>query len=205
MNKIPCIKCDSKLWKYIIPYLGEWGYNIQWTIPYQLNSNSYLVINRHGKFGDCGNYEAPSEETYNRESITNVEEFLERAAKLKGFTYKRKDNIMEFYGIEIKAGMVIILDEANTENVPYIVFPRTDNLAVVKFKDSTWGSWYLLKDFINRNYNNITRIYDVAGGKQSLFGDIIWEKDPEEIVITMDEIAKKFGYPVERIKITKQV
>lgn len=200
--KIPCIKCDSKLWKYIKPYLDKWGYNIQWITPYQLDSNSYLVINRCDILGDCGNFETPGEETYNRESITNVEEFLERAAKLKGFVYERKD-IMRINGIEIKAGMVIILNEANAENVPYIVFPRTDNLAVVKFKNDNWGSWCLLKDFINRNYNNITRIHDVAGGEQSLLGDTIWEKSPEEIVLTMDEIAKKFGYPVEQIKIRK--
>ena len=198
MNKIPCIECTSELWKYIIPYLGEWGYNIQWTIPYQLNSNSYLVINRHGKFGDCGNYEVPSEETYNRESITNVEEFLERAAKLKGFVYERKD-IMRINGIEIKPGMIL----TTSTEVIYIVFPSKNGLAGVNYHEEHTGynCWYSLQQIINNN--EIVIIRD-APKNQIYDGNILWEKS-KEVVLTMDEIAKKFGYPVERIKITKQV
>lgn len=109
---------------------------------------------------------------------------------------------MEFHGIEIKAGMVIDIDEPNANNVSYIVFPRKDRLAVVKYGTTTFRSWGLLDSFIERNYNTIKRIYDVAEGDKFLQGNVIWErKKNTEVTITMDEIAKKFGYSVEQIRI----
>ena len=201
MNKIPCIKCTPELWEYIKPYLEEWGYrninkiNSEEFLKYQL-----LVVNQFGWKDYCNLETLRARNFYDRELTNNVEEFLEQAAKLKGFTYKRKD--MEFHGIEIKAGMIIVIDEPNVDNIPYIVFPRTDGLAVVLYGTTTYGIWEPLKDFINTNYNIIKRIYDVHGGEH-LFGNIIWEKGPKEIILTMDEIAKKFGVSVEQIKIKK--
>lgn len=196
MNKIPCIKCDSKLWKYVRPYLDGWGYNLQWIVPQQLNSNSYLVTNRCGVFGDCGNFDVLNEETYNRESITNVEEFLEQTAKLKGFAYERKD-IIEIHGIEIKPGMGICLDSKNDSNKFYIVFPAKSGLAVVNYGQSC--CWLHLDLFLSRYKDRIVAICDLAT-QNDIVGNILWEA-PKEIVLTMDDIAKKFGYPVEQIKI----
>lgn len=184
--KIPCIKCDSKLWKYVRPYLDEWGYNLQWIVPQQLNSKSYLVTNRCGIFGDCGNFDVLNEETYNRESITNVEEFLEQAAKLKGFTYERKD-ITEIHGIKIKPGMIL----TTSNKIDYIAFPTKMGMA---FNNNEHGGWRETAP------GDIVAIRDISNGTSLIDGNILWEA-PKEIVLTMDDIAKKFGYPAERIKI----
>lgn len=131
---------------------------------------------------------------YNRELITDIEEFLQKAAELKGFTYKRKD-IMEINGVEIKPGMVI-----ETNNSEYwIVFPTKKGLAVVKHGKDIWGS---LIRFVSKHNEEITMIYDLPGMDSLTEGEVLWGK-PKEVVITMDEIAKKFGYPVEYIKIKK--
>lgn len=201
MEKIPCIKCTSELWKYIRPYLEEWKYKISGYHYEHFDEFPYIVLNDCGKFGVCSNYEVPNEIQFNRELVTDVEEFLERAAKLKGFTYKRKD--MEFHGIEIKAGMIIVIDEPNVDNVPYIVFPRANELGVVKYGITACGIWFNLEEFIIIYCDNIKRIYDKSKDKHVLFGDIIWEKGPKEVVLTMDEIAKKFGIPVEQLRIEK--
>lgn len=201
MEKIPCIKCTPELWEYIKPYLEEWGYSINDMDSFY--KSPLLCINRYGLFGQCTNFSMECRKAHDRELVTDVEEFLERAAKLKGFTYKRKDSIMEFHGVEIKPGMVIVIDEPTVLNVPYIVFPRKDALAVIKYGATSWGKWCILEEFIENNYKDIKAIYDTPEGKQGLFGNIIWKKGPEEIVLTMDEIAKKFGVSVEQIKIKK--
>ena len=186
--KIPYIKCTSEMWKYIKPYLENWDYKSRVTpdwINYPL-----LVINECGVLGVCNNYDYNTyiEDDYNRELINNVEEFLERAAILKGFTYKRKD-IMKINGIEIKPGMVITTED----NIDYIAFPTIEGIA---FADISYGGW---QSNIPRN---IVRISDLTEGGNISNGSILWEK-PKEVILTMDEIAKKFGYPVEQIKIKK--
>lgn len=188
MEKIPCIKCTSEMWKYIKPYLKNWEYKLRVTsnwINYPL-----LIINECGILGVCNNYDSNTyfEDAYNRELITDVEEFLERAAALKGFTYKRKD-VMKINGIEIKPGMVITTED----NIDYIAFPTREGIA---FANNTYGGW------TSRVPENIVRINDLTIGEYIDAGATLWEK-PKEVVITMDEIAKKFGYPVEQIKIRK--
>lgn len=186
MEKIPCIKCTLELWKYIKPYLEEWGYKIY--TPSSWLHFPLLVINDRGRFGSCDNYQLSHLDYFNRELVTDVEEFLKRAAKLKGFTYKRKD-IMKINGIEIKPGMVIITEH----NEDYIAFPTYSGIA---FANNVIGGW------TSTIPEGIKQIRDLAITNNITSGEILWEK-PKEIVITMDEIAKKFGYPVEQIKITK--
>lgn len=201
MDKIPCIKCTPELWEYIKPYLEEWNYYTFHVAEWDWLSYPILILNNSGHLGICNNWNGAALSVHNRELVTNVEEFLERAAKLKGFTYKRKD--MEFHGIEIKAGMIIVTDEPNVDNVHYIVFPRANELGVVKYGITACGVWFNLEEFINIYYNDIKRIYDKSKDKYALFGDTIWEKGSKEVVLTMDEIAKKFDIPVEQIKIKK--
>lgn len=193
MERIPCIKCDSKLWEYLKPYLKEWGYVfgcIGEFEEYQL-----LIINyKRGKL--CTNVHESEQFDYNRELVTDVEEFLERAAKLKGFTYKRKD-IMKINGIEIKAGMIL----TTSTEVTYIVFPSKNGLAGVNYHEEHTGynCWYSLKQIIDNN--EIVIIRD-APKNQIYDGNILWEK-PKEVVLTMDDIAKKFEVPVEQLRIKK--
>lgn len=204
MEKIPCIKCTLELWEYIKPYLEEWGYKIK-------NINNFdiyplLVINRGENLGSCTNLIKEDAKHSNRELIADVEEFLERAAKLKGFTYKRKD-IMEINGIEIKPGMVINLKYPEVSGlISYVVFSLKHRLAVVQYGTNNHyrvGYW---TDDVNNFYNThkdyIEEIRDVTDNAILDGGIILWKK-PKEIILTMDEIAEKFGYPVEQIKIVK--
>ena len=197
MDKIPCIKCTPELWEYIKPYLEKWGYSPD-SLHIDVKSHPLLVINA---FGNKGKYNLDGIsvcENYNRELITNVEEFLEGAAKLKGFTYKRK-GIIEINGIEIKPGMGICLDSKYCNNEFYIVIPTKLGLAVVNYGQSCY--WLHLDSFLSQYKNRIVAICDLAT-QSSIRGNFLWVA-PEEIVLTMDDIAKKFGYPVERIKIVK--
>ena len=105
-ERVPCIKCDSQLWEYIKPYLEDWCYIIK-----DINSfdtSPLLSINRYGLLGQCTNFSMKCKNSHDRELITNVEEFLERAAKLKGFTYKRKDIMEKEFNInKLEVGMIV--------------------------------------------------------------------------------------------------
>lgn len=86
MDKIPCIKCDNKLWDKIKPYLIKWGYEVDKV--YDINIYPLLVINEDGKLGKCNNFmKFAVVDEFNRE-LVNIEEFLYRAAILKGYSYK---------------------------------------------------------------------------------------------------------------------
>lgn len=89
MEKTPCIKCNSQLWEYIKPYLEKWGYAI-----YNIdNFNKYplLVLNYYANCDfNVTNLKIVGKDHPSRELVTNVEEFLERAARLIGLTYKKK-------------------------------------------------------------------------------------------------------------------
>lgn len=197
-EKIPCIECNDELWEYIEPHLKEWKYYIDTIID--IDNYPLIVINYNNLLGEVINTSTVNYKYNDRELVTNVEEFLERAAKLRGFTYKRKD-IMQINGIEIKAGMIIKIKEDNAIYT-YVVFPLLNNdLGVMAFNRTYWTS---LKDFIERYYSKIISIYDLAPVKSGyLFcGKLLWEK-PKEVELTMQEIADKFGVPVEQLKIKK--
>lgn len=186
-RKIPCIKCTLELWEYIKPYFKEWDY-----IPYftfsDLTAYPLLVINTMGKLGLYNNINISCANSYNRELITDVEEFLERAAALKGFTYKRKDT-MKINGIEIKPGMIITCKNG----ADYIAFPTKEGIA---FASTLVGEWTTAIP------EDIIAIRDLTEGRYLTSGKILW-KLKEEIVLTMDQIAEKFGYDVKQIKIAK--
>ena len=197
-EKIPCIEYNSQLWEYIKPYLEEWGYKI-----YDITitpSKSLIVLNYCNNLGIVANFSVTNLNYHNRELVTNVEEFLKRAAKLKGFTYKRKD-IMKINGIEIKPGMIIKTEEEGIY-YSYVVFPLLEGeLGVIAYNKYSWDT---VKNFIKRYSSKIISIYDLTsdelGGLYS--GKILWEK-PKEVELTMQEIADKFGIPVEQLKIKK--
>lgn len=85
-KKIPCIKCSQKLWEHLKPHLEKWHYIIEDIGSF--NKYSLLVINRYGTIGICTNLCAGAVELSNRELVNDPEEFLARAAVLKGFEYK---------------------------------------------------------------------------------------------------------------------
>lgn len=195
MEKIPCIKCTPALWEYIKPFLKEWKYmfgSIGVFEKYQL-----LVINYNG--GEmCTNVNISEQFDYNRELVTNVEEFLERAAKLKGKTYKR-NNIMKIHNIEIKPGMVLIGKDADNRDTILVAFPLQNGIGfatAVNFNCACWTTDYTTR------IKKLTEIRDLAPNDNIGKGNLLWDES-KEVILTMDQIAKKFGYPVEQIKITK--
>lgn len=194
MEKIPCIKCTPEIWEYIKPYLKEWGYELR--EPFGLNFYPLVVINEYGTLGRCNNYQLFSKNEYNRELVTDVEEFLERAAHLKGRKYVKK-NVVKINGIEIKPGMGIFIYDRLAENL-HVVIPIKRGLGVIAYGASF--TWYTLDDFLERYSSSIVAICDIPNSV--IEGDILWEK-PQEIVITMQDIAKKFNCPVENIRIKK--
>lgn len=195
MEKIPCIECNEEIWEYVKPYLKKWGYKIQSTDEFEYYP--LLVINSTAKVGLCTNFTMAATEVNNRELVTNIEEFLERAAALKGFTYKRK--IMEINGIEIKPGMGIYIYEKNYSHL-YIVFPIKEGLGLVPYKEG--GRWVGLSEFLDTYKEDIVAICGLAEVGTPIGCNILWEKS-KEVVITMDQIAEKFGVPVEQLKIKK--
>lgn len=104
---------------------------------------------------------------------------------------------MKFNGIVIRPGMVLV----SSTGTMYIVFPAKDYLATVTYKEDvqTYNCWYTLEDTLSSK--DIVKVLD-APKSRITDGKVLWEK-PKEIVLTMDEIAKKFGYPVDQIKIKK--
>lgn len=95
--KIPCIICTIKLWKRISLYLKQWGYKIENISDFDICP--LLVINRYGTFGICTNLVMSDISYHDRELIKDTEEFLQKAAVLKGFIYK---NNMEKITNEVK-------------------------------------------------------------------------------------------------------
>lgn len=191
MEKIPCIKCTPKIWEYIKPYLKEWGYELRVTSGW--NAYPLLVINECNILGRCNNYSLCAKNEYNRELITDTEEFLERAAKLKGCEYI-KENSTKINGIEIKPGMYLRGRNANNTRVIIVALPFKDKIVFAPI-----GSW---SDKYDYYIKDLEEIRDVSNGCSILNGKPLWEKS-REVVITMDEIAEKFGCPVNVIKIKK--
>lgn len=89
-KKIPCIKCSQKLWEHLKSHLEKWHYIIEDIGSF--NKYHLLIINRYGTIGICTNIDLGAAELCNRELVTDPEEFLAKAAKLKGFEYKPNNN-----------------------------------------------------------------------------------------------------------------
>ena len=86
-EKIPCIKCDKRLFEYLWSYLEKWGYiNINVTVSW--DDYPLLVINYGEILGHVANIFLIHADRLDRELVDDPEKFLARAAKLKGFEYK---------------------------------------------------------------------------------------------------------------------
>lgn len=189
--KTPYIKYDPKSWTYIKNNLEHLGYRIVSISSWE--SFPYIVLDFQGYIGDCSNLS--SKEASSRYEMTDIEEFIERAAILIGRQCKRKD-MVKIHGIEIKPGMVI-----TTNNIAHwVVFPFEEGLGVVCYGDKIWGS---IGNFILDYEKDITFIRDkVSPINNSLTsGKVLWEK-PKKIVITKKEVADKFGVSIENLTIT---
>lgn len=195
MEKIPCIECTLEIWEYVEPYLMKWGYITHVSFDCNFTNFPLLVINTGDNLGLVNNTNLYKAEDYSRELVTNVEEFLERAAKLKGFTYKRTDYTMKFNGIVLEPGMILV----SSTGTMYIVFPAKGYLATVTYEEEVeaYNCWYPLEDTLATK--DIVKVLD-APKSRITDGKVLWEK-PKEVVITLEDIAEKFKCKVEQIRI----
>lgn len=86
---IPCIECNQKLWEHLKSYLEKWGYQNE-NVTASWDDYPLLVLNYDNSIGYMANLFISKSAFFNRELVTDPEEFLTRAAKLKGFEYKPK-------------------------------------------------------------------------------------------------------------------
>lgn len=192
MGKIPCIKYNPNTWDYIKEQLESFGYtkvllNDNWTI------DPYIIINLDNNLGNYSNVSEDGKLCHNREIVNSTEEFLERAAKLMNKTYKRKD-IMEINGVEIKPGMVLIGTNDENKRTILVAFPTKNGIG---FIDASFGGWTF--DFTTR-ITELKEIRDILDASMPTDGKLLWEA-PTEVILTIDEIAKKFGVKSSQIRI----
>lgn len=104
---------------------------------------------------------------------------------------------MKINGIEIKPGMGIFIYDRLAKNL-HVVIPTKRGLGVIAYGASF--TWYTLDDFLERYSGRIVAICDIPNSV--IEGNTLWEK-PQEVVLTMQDIAEKFNCPVESIRIKK--
>lgn len=198
-EKIPCIKCDSRLWEYIKSYLEEWNYHI-WEIV-NLKNCPLIVINADNIIGRVNNLPLSFRTINNRELVTDVEEFLERAARLKGFTYKRKDIMEKEFDVnKLEVGMIV---EYKSGERRLVLSDLEGNLflsGICNFKRTLFEFTGELEIYKVYKIKGKTYLENLLTNPNML--ELIWEK-PIEVELTMQEIADKFGIPVEQLKIKK--
>lgn len=199
MKKIPCIECDDKLLEYVKPFLIKWGYHI--TNAVQFDSFPYLALNCDGMLGVCTSITSIRLTNYDRELITDVEEFLERAAELKGFTYKKKQKDMKLS--DLKPGMIVKTKKEEKFLVLFInnemIFSSINNY----IDSSSYNEDLTCKSFSDLTIVEVfvpvikTSLLELLTSNYS-FLESIWKRE-EILEVTMEEVAKKFG--VKEIKI----
>lgn len=211
-NKIPYIKVSKKEWDYIIPHLMEWGYEPATTLV-GLNFEDYplLVIDSEGKLGKYNNHSLSCVSEYKRYQETDIEKFLAKAARLKGFVYynKKKPNTGEFFTKDdLKPGMVIELRKGERR---IVLESNYDGLFLLGISDygkiSNYEDCLTSKSYIE-NFD-IMKVYKIETpcSMDEIMNDdkcleLVWERD-EVIEYTMQEIADKIGVPVEKLRIKK--
>lgn len=204
MEKIPCIKCTFELWKYIRHYLEEWGYKPASKEFINFEQWPLLVINSFDRLGYYNSDGIVVSSYCNRELVTNVEEFLERAAKLKGFTYKRKD-MNNFTKDDLKSGMVVrirtkemylVVGDKIISNAGFMYLRSYD----MNLKCTTFSKYDIIE--VYDNVESWGEGFSVGLSDAPNYGKLIWERvEPKEY--TMQEIAYKLGIPVEQLRIKK--
>lgn len=99
-------------------------------------------------------------------------------------------------GVEIKAGMILYLNGACTNELKFgIVFPIKNTLAVVYYGKQDWS-------YLNAVKERVTAIRDIDKSLGLANGRILWEK-PKKVTLTKQQIAEKFGIDIEQLEITE--
>lgn len=92
-KKIPCIECTPETWKYIRPHLEEWGYKCSASGGEISKDWNLLIINWNHHLGKYDFGAIGSHLDGTRELLKDVEEFLCKAAELKGLSYCKSSKL----------------------------------------------------------------------------------------------------------------
>lgn len=121
--------------------------------------------------------------------------------KLKGFTYKRKDIMEKEFDVnKLEVGMIV---EYKSGERSLVLSDSKGNLflsGVNYFKPSIFKFIDEYEIYKVYKIKNKTYLNNLLNYNSDL--ELIWEK-PIEVELTMQEIADKFGIPVEQLKIKK--
>lgn len=100
---------------------------------------------------------------------------------------------MRIHGIEIKPGMVLYGSRKGIY-ITLVAIPYGAN--TIAFANLTEGGWSL---YYETTIDNLKEIRNHPRNGRVMGGEILWKK-PEEVVISLKEIAEIFGIP-ENVKI----
>lgn len=188
---VPYIKCNSKIWEYVKPYLLKWGYVYVESGP-DWNNEPCLIIDYGGKLGNMTSMNYDHDE---RRELVDVETFLERAAKLKGTVY-----VKDMKKSDLKSGMVV--QTRSSEKflvVNDLLINKTGFMRLDDFETN-------LKHIGNLNMYDIQAVFSQSyswglGFKGGIeHGQMIWKRK-EVKEFTIEEIAKKLNIPIDEFKI----
>lgn len=206
-NKIPCIRCNAELFTHIKPFLDKWGYKNVGVYGNVWEVCPLLIINLDGNIGRYINTCFNFKDAYNRELVDDVEEFLYRAALLKGFIYKKT----MFTKKDLKTGMVV---KTRNNTMSLVVddklisiggFGRltdyNDDLTITDEPDSNIQSGFDIMEV----YDDVTCwgsgfSLGLSYVEKKERGTLVWKRK-EIKEVTMQEIADKFNIPVENLRI----
>lgn len=101
---------------------------------------------------------------------------------------------MKIHGIEIKPGMVLYGSKNGLYTTLIAIPYGVDSIAFANLTDGGWGLYY------ETTINNLEEIRDHPKNSDLKGGEILWKK-PEEIILTIENIRKRFNIPKD-VKIT---
>lgn len=201
----PCIKCTPQMWEYVKPILRDLGFHISWAnkTPSDWVYYPYLSTNF------CG---SPTHVSFTasstcRDLFTDVEDFLEAAAKLIGKIYIKNYTMKKFTKEDIKPGMIVVTWIGR----PYLVISIGNGqlrligergfLSLDEYsQDLTYPNKESDLDIIgvripNKNATSI----ELLLGEPSC-SSIIWKRS-EKKRVSFDEVAQKFGVDPSELEI----
>lgn len=173
---------NEKEFKYIRTCLNSFEY-ITGTLIY-CPGYDYIVLDFRGKFGFANNTSDLHINRFCRYEITNINEFLTIAAKLKGTTFnpnKTKTNMENNkpQTKEPKIGDVVLVKNTGDENYVQRIY-----LGTYKNKYITVG------------YNTSNNFKECCS-----FGATFWDEMITRVTLTKTQIANKFGISVDILDI----
>lgn len=201
----PCIECTPQMWEYVEPILRNLGFTVSWANDELLNWRCYPYLSTLF----CGNPTCvgfTSSSNY-RDLFTDVEDFLEAAAKLVGKTYIKKNAMKTFTKEDIRQGMLVV----TWIGLKYLVISiGNGQLRLIRERGFLSLDEYS-QDLTHPNKENGLDIIEVRIPNKNtksielLLGDsscssVIWKRS-EKKRVSFAEVARKFGVDPSELEI----